>query len=272
MSDYIIRIQTDKDLGSEEFVRGLLSGWFREVDENLRPEFFDLGEPVRRSFAAEGVDAAIDTWLSNGMSLYLRRRSKPKFLAATEWFRREKGRDPRLFPWSVTIWLSPLAGDSATSDLLRFLIRHFEPAFGLVTTKRDYQDKHFLTFEDFDGTTEKYLGQDILEGDQILPGVYWITYFGPWSAEKLGRAHFANLNANIEEIGGGYLTSAYSFSSEAGSPPAREKENQITTQLGKKHFFDKELVNIDGLKTDPEAARVVEEKIQQIKAHRSGNE
>ena len=79
MSDYIIRIQTDKDLGSEEFVRGLLRGWFREVDENLRPEFFDFGEPVRRSFAAEGVDAAIDTWLSNGMSLYLRRRSKPKF-------------------------------------------------------------------------------------------------------------------------------------------------------------------------------------------------
>ena len=272
MSDYIIRIQTDKDLGSEKFVRGLLSGWFREVDENLRPEFFDLGEPVRRSFAAEGVDAAIHTWLSNGMSLYLRRRSKPKFLAATEWFRREKGRDPRLFPWSVTIWLSPLAGDGATSDLLRFLIRHFEPAFGLITTKRDYQGKHFPTFEDIDGTTEKYLGQDILEKDQRLPGVYWTTYFGPWAVDRIGGSHFANLGSNVEEIDGGYLTRAYLSSSEAGSPSAQEKENQLATQLGKNHFFDKAMVNIDALRTDAETAEMVEEKIMQMKRQGSGND
>lgn len=267
MRDYVIEIKTDKNLGSRTFVRQLLEEWCNYLDERLRPEFFALGEPVRRSFASEGIETAVEAWLSQGMGLYLRRRSKPKFLAGIEWFRREKGLDPRLFPWSCIVWLSPSAGDELSLKLLHFLIRHFEPAFGFITIDEDHRDKHFLSFEDIDGVTEMYVGQDILENEETLPGVYWLTYFGPWAVERIGSERFADLKAEkVESIDGGYLVQAYGSGSQAGGSLARQAETRIGSQLGKQHFFDKALVNIEALKTSPEEAELVEEKLKEHKA------
>ena len=270
MSNYVIEIKTNKDLGSESFVRHLITEWRTNLDERLRPEFFDLGEPVRRSFASEGVEAAIETWVAEGMSLYLRRRSKPKSLIAIEWFRREKGLDPRLFPWAVGVVLNRSAGDDLALEQLRFLIHWFEPAFGSITREDDEREKHFLTFQDIGGETEMYIGQDILEKEQTLPGLYWVTYFGPWAVEKIGKERFAGLKAErVESIAGGYLVRAYNSSSEIGSRHAREVETQLINRLGKPHFFDKASVDIEALKTTPEEAAVVEEKIRELKAEKS---
>lgn len=271
MSDYIIEIKTNKNLGSKTFVSQLLEEWCNDLDERLQPEFFGLGEPVRRRFASEGIESAVETWVSQGMGLYLRRRSRPKFLAGIEWFRREKGLDPRLFPWSCTVWLSASAGDGLALKLLRFLIRHFEPAFGYITTNEDHRDKHFLTFEDIDGGTEMYVGQEILENEETLPGVYWVTYFGPWVVEKIGKDRFAELKAEkVESIDGGYLVQAYNSGSEAGSPLAKQAETRIMNRLGKQHFFDKASVDIEALKTSPEEAALIEEKIRELKAKKRG--
>ncbi len=127
------------------------------------------------------------------------------------------GSDPRLFPWSCIVWLSPSAGDELSLKLLHFLIRHFEPAFGFITTNEDHRDKHFLSFEDIDGVTEMYVGQDILENEETLPGVCWLTYFGPWAVERIGNERFADLKAEkVKSIDGGYLVQAYGSGSQAG--------------------------------------------------------
>lgn len=250
MSDYLIRLQTDKDLGSESFVRNFVQGWFLELNESLRPEFFGFGEPVRRSLAGESLDAAVDAWLSNDMSLYFRRKKKPGFLAATEWFRREKGNDPRLFPWSITVWIDSVASDEGSLELMRFLIKHFEPAFGLLTKETDYRSKHFFRFEDFEAITEKYVGQEILETEHRLPGIYWVTYFGPWCIKKIGKSRFANLTNRCEEIAGGRLIMAYPSSEEVGSAAGRAKEAQLANILGSDKFFDRAQVDSD-LTTSP---------------------
>lgn len=152
--------------------------------------------------------------------------------------------------------------------LLRFLIRHFEPAFGYIATDEDHHDKHFLSFKDIDGETEMYVGQEILEHEETLPGVYWVTYFGPWAVEKIGNGRFANLKAERgESIDGGYLVQAYSLASEAGSSDAREAETSIINQLGKQHFFNKTSLDIDALKTSPEEAELVEEKVESLNAN-----
>ncbi len=265
MSDYLIRLQTDKNLGSERFVRDFLQGWFGELDEKLRPELFDFGEPVRRSLKSESIETAIDAWVSSGMSLYFRRKSRPKFLVATEWFRREKGKDLRLFPWSVTVWLDSRAGDKSSLELMRFLVKHFEPGFGLLTNETDYTSKHFFSFEDFDGTTEKYLGQDIAEKDQRLPGVYWVTYFGSWSVAKIGKSRFANLTDHCEQIAAGRLITAYSSSAEIGSVAGLAKERELVNKLGHHNFFDRAEVNLDSLRTSADTVRVIEDKIKQLK-------
>lgn len=267
MKRYLLEIKTNKNIGDERWLRGLLTEWYGELDEALRPERFALGEPVRRRFAEEGIEGAVRLSVDSGTSLMLARVSKPKFLVDIHW-RREKGLDPRPFPWGCTVWLYFSAGDERALKLLRFLIRHFEPAFGFISTEEDDRDKHFITFDDIGGQTEMYVGQDVGE---TLPGVYWVTYFGPWVVEKIGKDRFAELKAEkVESINGGYLVQAYNSASEAGSPLAKQAETRIINRLGKQHFFDKASVNIEALKTSPEEAELVEEKIRELKAKKRG--
>ncbi len=263
MKRYLLEIKTNKNIGDERWLRHLLTEWCEELDEALRPERFGLGEPVRRRFADQGVELAVRLSVDSGISLMLARVSKPKFLVDIDW-RRDKGLDPRIFPWSCTVWLHFSAGDERALKLLRFLIRHFEPVFGFVSTEEDHRDKHFIVFDDIGGTAEMYVGQDV---EETLPGVYWVTFFGPWAVEEIGKKRFAELKAEkLESIDGGYLVQAYESGSEAGSPLAKQAETRIINQLGKEHFFDKASVDIEALKTSPEEEVLVEEKIRESKA------
>lgn len=263
MKRYLLEVKTDKNIGDERWLRGLLTEWCEVLDKALRPERFDLGEPVRRRFADEGIEGAIRLSVDTGISLMLARVSKPKFIVDIDW-RREKGLDPRPFPWSCTVWLHISAGDQIGLDLLRFIIRQFEPVFGFVSTEEDHRDKHFIVFDDLGGTAEMYVGQDV---EDTLPGVYWATYFGPWAVEKIGTKKFAKLKAHkVESIDGGFLVQAYESASEGGTENARQVETRIIDQLGKQHFFNKDAVDIETLKTSPEVAVLVEEKIKKLKA------
>ena len=263
MSEYEIDVRTNKDLGTDTFVRDLLSAWCTELDERIRPQFFDVGEPVRRSFEGEGVEAAIRTWVDGGMPLMLRRKDAPRFTVDINW-RGHRGIDQRLFPWSCTVWLASGAGDKLAVQLLRFLIDHFEPAYGHCSTYDEHRSKHFVVYKDGAAQAEQYVGLDVGE---TLPGVYWVTYFGSWAIDKIGRTPFEDLAAHkVERIGEGYLVSAYSSAKEAGSARAREAEDRIIQHLGRKLFFDKRLIDLDALKTDPKTSALVQAKLEEIKA------
>lgn len=275
-NDYVIRLKTDKNLGSEAFARDLLSSWRSQMPTALRPEYFDLGEPVRRSFEKEGLDCAVRMWVDNQMPLYLTHRTKPRMMVAMNW-RPDKGKDPRPFPWGSTVWLARSAGDDLAVTLFRFLIEHFEPAFGSVSTEDDSRAKHFVVWEDRGGTAEQYMGLDVGRfvsirtdyGREVLPGVYWITYFGLGAKGIAGEWRLENLHAEkVERLGDGYLVRAYSASSLAGTPTAHQAEAKVMDQLGREHFFDKARVNVETLKTDEVTAARVERKIEQIKAAR----
>lgn len=45
---YYMCVKTDLNLGTREFVEGLLTQWYYELDPLLRPERYDLGEPIRK--------------------------------------------------------------------------------------------------------------------------------------------------------------------------------------------------------------------------------
>jgi hypothetical protein len=106
-------------------------------------------------------------------------------------------------------------------------------------------------------------------GSDVLPGLYWRTYFGPGAMAIVGERAFQHLRPNsVEKLSHGYLVRAYPSSSEAGTPTARRAEAEIMDQLGREHFFDKAQVNIESLKTDEVTAARVKRKIEQIKAAR----
>ncbi len=273
---YLIALKTDKNIGAERFARDLLGAWLAHEPSELRPEYFDRGEPVRRSFEKEGLDRAVRLWVDCQMPLYLTRRTKPRMMVTTNW-RPEKGLDRRPYPWGCTIWLNRSAGDDLALTLFRFLIEHFEPAFGSVSTEEDSRAKHQLTWQEGVEQVSQYMGLDVGRfvtittdyGREILPGAYWITYFGPGALEIVGRGAFEHLQAErVEKHGDGYLVQAYPSASAAGSAAAQRAESKIKEQLGEELFFDKTLVDIEPLKMDEVTAARVERKIAALKAAR----
>lgn len=248
MKQYFIEVKTDIDLGTIEFVESLLTDWCYNINLKLRIEYFDLGEPIRKSFNEMGIEYAINYWVSNGTPLLLKRKSKPKFDVDIQW-RREKGLDKRKFPWRCAVWLNYDAGDKLALELFHFIINHFHPSFGYITTYDDIKEKHFIMYKSKEGTVEQFIGRDINEDEQIIPGVYWINFYGKWAIDKLGAKHFSAIPAyDSEKINEGYIVTIYSESNIIGSPEAKEAERKILYHFGEDKFFNIKTVDIESLK------------------------
>lgn len=268
-NNYVIDLRTDKDLGSPEFVARFLTGWRSHPDPKLRPELFDVAEPVRRSFDTDGVPAAINLWLSNKMGLFFKRRRRPKLIAAVDWHE-HKGQDLRPYPWAIIVWLDQTAGDERAVSLFKFLIGEFDPAFGLVSIESDYRDKHLLVFEDHGAIAEQMEGTDI---GRTLPGIYWCTYFGRAAIARVGegplRCALTKTQTRFELINEGYLLFSYESSSMIGTTSGRDREEEILRQLDSTKFFNRHLMDIDELRINDDTAREIEKAIATRQKRRS---
>lgn len=274
-NDYFLRVATSKDLGNEAFVHSFLTDW--RSDPGLYPEFFGLGEPIRRKFESGTVDAAAQLWLGQQMPVMLRRQTKPRFVADI-WWRPDKGADPRPYPWGCHVFLSQAAGDELALRLFGFLVDHFEPAFGSIATVEDSRAKHQVAWREGDEHVSQHMGLDVGKfvtttidyGREVLPGIYWVTYFGPGAAELVGRAALECLEADrVERLRSGFLVRAYPSARASTTQPAHAAEAQIMKQLGREHFFDKLQVDVESLNTDEVTAARVERKVAAIKAART---
>ncbi len=236
MNQYFIEIKTDKSLGESAFVEGFLAAWLNHKDSKLRPEYFALGEPIKRSFKDEGLDKAVRLWLDEKMPLTLRRGSAPKFTVDISW-RVNKGRDTRPFPWGCSVWLAFDAGDDRAGDLFQFLIEWFDPAFGMLTTWDDLRAKHWVSYQTNLGTTEKFIGLDIGE---TLPGLYWQTFFGESVLAKLATKEIDQMNAyRLEPLKDGLLLRLYKASKDIGTDHGKQTEQAALLKIGAKAFFQR---------------------------------
>jgi len=236
MKNYVIGVKTDFNIGAPEFVSPFVQDWFSRLPRELQPDRFGPGEPARLKVADVGVEGVIEAWLKSRRPLVLKRVAKPKFQTTGDW-RERKGLDRRLFPWHITVWLDPKAGDQLALLLFRFLIERLKPAFGSIAAYEDKREKHFVSLKDRGMTIESYEGLDVGEK---LPGIYWATYFGEWSLQKLGRDKFAGLPAHRQEsVASGVLVIAYPECSMAGSEQAGRSEDRLLDALGREHFFNK---------------------------------
>jgi hypothetical protein len=235
MPEYFMELKTDKNLGSEQFVRSFLTELRSDFDPKLRPDRFALGEPIRLSFEKEGLDAAIDMWLKNEMPLMLKRVKQPKYTMDIGW-RPEKGLDKREFPWHCSVWLNKAAKDSLAVKFFEFLIGHFEPAYGFVTVYEHEKQKHFVKYRSkryVNATEEKFVGSEV---GSTFPGIYWLTFFNNEMVGRLGKEKFETLSVGGKRrYKNGVILQAYEKCFEVNE----SAEKSIMDHLGRDKFFDK---------------------------------
>jgi hypothetical protein len=239
-SDFVVSLDTDKALNDESFARAFLSAWLNHPNKELRPERWGRGEPVRNMIAPVEFDQLVSEWCK--VALMFKRQARPKMTVDVAW-RRNKGLDPRPFPWGLTAWLAKNAGPTAVSAFLHLVIEHFQPAFASATTYEESRRKHFVRRPHCVdgrqvGMAEEFRGHHVLK---TFPGIYWLTYLGPPAIERLGEQLLRSLPiGRIEPLGAGYLLTAYDDPSLIGSEQARLVERRIVEWLGKDRFFDVE--------------------------------
>jgi len=233
---YFIEVHTDKDIGNFEFAGSLLNAWLHHHDAKLRPEYFGLGEPIRKSFKEHSVADAVTQWNEAQIPLMLRRGSAPAFTVNIKW-RPNKGQDTRPYPWGSSIWLALKAGDDRASELFRFLIEWFDPAFGMLTTWSDLKNKHLTRQETRLGIEEKFVGLDV---NRTVPGVYWQTYFGKELLRHFPRIGATKIDAaKAETYRDGLLLCLFQSSGAIGSESGREIERSVEAEIGSDIFFRK---------------------------------
>ena len=231
MNEYIIGIKTKQDIKNLAFARHLLYSWYENEEAKMRPEFFGSGEPIRHAFKDKGVEGAIEMWRKNNMPIMLRRASTPRFSVAMS------GDFQTLeFPNKCNIWLNKKAKDDIAQKMMYFLIEHFSPAYGFISTYEHEKRKHFVKYKSkryVGATEERFVGTQI---DATFPSIYWLTYFNNDMVEKIGRKLFDTLTeCDIFHYDNGVLIKAYGKCFDENI----DAENRIINHLGKEKFFDK---------------------------------
>lgn len=236
--DFKVSLDTDKVIGSESFARDFLAAWLNHPIEAIRPERFDRGEPVRKLIAEATFDQLVAEWCK--WAIMFTRKTKPRMNFSLNW-RREKGKDPRPFPWGLVAWIDKSAEPTIARAFFDFVVEKFEPAFADLTTQADSKQKHFTKWPHYVngrlmGMAEAFKGHHVLD---TLPGVYWVTYFGPGAIERVGEERLLSIPiGRVERLGQGLVVTAYDDAAEIGTERAIAQENLIRRHVGEEHFFD----------------------------------
>lgn len=256
-----VSVDTDRDISSIEFGRSFIEGLIAIDDGRLAPEFFNSHEPINRSFAIEGIDAALKLW---GKGLSIRRRRSPQMLMMVEPGPPEAIKYKR-FPWYCIASISSTKFEEQAEKLHRYLAHVISPGYGRTTLDSEIVEKHYFEINESDGgILQRYVGT---VPETQIPSVYWLTYLGPWAIEMIGRNRIETLPVGeVERIDEGYLIKAYPHLKQSGTPEAHAAEESIKDHLGRHHFFDRSQVDIEKLKNPPHVEKAIREAAEKMKA------
>ena len=156
------------------------------------------------------------------------------FLGQFRWY------DGRFF--SVNVWLKPSALERTNrrERWLEWIFRLIETVpciYGFGTSAEEYDAKHVEESDDGRGA----LGVSLDELSRFLPGIYWLTVFGP---ELSDAFDFAKAEA-IPGVAVRRLLGRQTVVLLDGTPIPDDmderlrRESQIAEQLGRQYFFDR---------------------------------
>src|SRR2546423_3970000 len=184
-TEFGVFLDTSKPLNDESFAKLFLSAWLGHPMEELRPERWGSGEPVRNVISELSLDELASKWCET--PLMFSRVSKPRMKVSLDW-RKNKGRDSRPYPWGLTAWIANNGGRDRVVAFFELVVTYFRPAFASATTYAESRRKHFVKVPFLinglqAGTAEEFRGHHVQD---TLPGVEWITYFGREVIHRIG--------------------------------------------------------------------------------------
>lgn len=142
--------------------------------------------------------------------------------------------------YSISLWikLAAMSKLKRRREWLGWMARFVEagPAlFGHGESIDEYDTKHLVETEGSRG----WIGTSVAELSEFLPGVYWMTVFGPQLVERLQLAELPGVE--VRRLRGPQVMLVLDEPPVPASMPERlERERQIAERLGGDHFFDRD--------------------------------
>lgn len=230
----------------------------------IAPEYFSRFEPINRSLVEEGIAAAVSEWSGQGPRMgtfQLRRRSSPKYGLRVDWAH-PRLLDEKPAPWFVIGSFYSVKKSQGAELLLRALLESIPSEYGDVTLHSIQQSIHRFRIHEKHGFRDAYVGTQ--PGDTI-PHISWLTYLGPWAIKKIGQEKLESLPAGqIERLAGGYLIRTAPELRDVVSPKGQMCIQKIVAHLGRSHFFDREMVDIQSLETPQQLKDAYDRAARQI--------
>jgi hypothetical protein len=202
--------------------------FFNESGGPFKPARFGQTERVKGVYDAEKPDEAIDM-LARGGGIMLKAK-KYRFLL---WIMSEPREVSTWHMWvSEKFFDSPKRVEEFVAFIAKFCER-FPVLFGSACPKEDWDAKHVLQ----EGYSTSWAGASL---DRCVPGVYWMTVFGPPLVEHFGRGKFEGLPVRrVLDLGAGGLGIVLRETPYEPEKSERLKHDaEIASLLGEEYFFD----------------------------------
>lgn len=220
-----------------------LFDFFNEVGGTFKPARFGQKEPVKKVYHPAKLAAPVKLlsgapdFESGGVML---KGAKFKFLAWITW----EAAPEETSVWYM--WLSEKFFERAErlEEFVNFIIKlceRFPVIFGGACPEEDWDAKHWVNIK---GTGSLIKAGAAL--NKCLPGVYWMTLFGPQLVEHFGRERIANLPVRrVLDLGSGADTGAGGLGImlrdnpyEPAKSERLQRDAEVMKLLGEEYFFN----------------------------------
>jgi hypothetical protein len=221
---FIVTLHTRHRFDSREKAAELFE-FFDESGGALKPARFGQTERVKEVYDAARPDEAIDMLARGGIML---KAAKHRFLV---WIKSEAQEVSTWYMWvSEKFFERPARVEEFVGFIAKFCER-FPVLFGSACPQEDWDAKHLLQ----EGYATSRVGDTL---GKCVPGVYWMTVFGPPLVEHFGREKIEGLPVHrVVDAGGLALVLRESPYGPELSERLRH-DAEVARLLGEEFFFD----------------------------------
>lgn len=232
-SDLIAELEMNEAVIHPDVAEAFLSEWLR-FPEDQRPDKWESTRTGRDLFDVTSLNAIVTEWRAAPLRFS---RAARQSISIRQ--RELESSDRQPLSRDLSAWFARSCGADVARDFWMLAVKHFEPAFAVLTTRGEYHRRHCCR-AGVSGCPGIATG-DCCHGQRLsetIPGIYWLTYFGQSLVERLGESRLRSIPmGRAQQFANGYVLTAYGNPKLIGSDDAVAQERAIMRHLGEQRFF-----------------------------------